>query len=141
VAVKIGIGASFEKPEELPAPFDFHAGIGETSNMLYLKPELVKMERAKKPEMTLSPQMKEIQRLMEKHPELANLTSAYLAVPAETKKGGASHELSNNGIWTFGDPQTATKERGEKNIQSMVDGAVAFIEAWKKIPGTNQGAK
>ena len=78
---------------------------------------------------------------MEKHPELSNLTSAYLAVPAETKKGGASHELSNNGIWTFGDPQTATKERGEKNIQSMVDGAVAFIEAWKKIPGTNQGAK
>lgn len=140
-AVKIGIGASFEKREEEPAPFDYHAGIGETSNMLYLKPELVRMERAEKPEMTFSPQMKEIQRLMKEHPELANTEGAYLGVPAETKKGGASHELSTNGIWTFGDPKKATKERGEKNIGMMVDGAVKFIEAWKKIPGTTKGTK
>lgn len=133
VAVKIGIGASFQKREEEPAPFDYHAGIGETSNMLYLKPELVRLDRLEKPTMTLSPKMQKIQALIKEHPELAEVTSAYLGVPVETKKGGASHELSSNGIWTFGDPKKATKERGKKNIRLTVDYAVKFIEAWKKI--------
>ncbi len=132
-AVKIGIGASFQKRGEEPAPFDYHAGIGETSIMLYLKPELVKLERLEKPKMTLPPKMQKIQELIKEHPELAEVAGAYLGVPAETKKGGASHELSNNGIWTFGDPKKATKERGEKNVGQMVNDAVKFIEAWKKI--------
>jgi len=133
VAVKIGINAPFQKREEEPAPFDYHAGIGETSNMLYLKPELVRMDRLEKPTMTFTPKMQKIQELIKDHPELEEVAGAYLGVPVETKKGGASHELSSNGIWTFGDPKTATRERGEKNIGEMVTYAVKFIESWKKV--------
>lgn len=133
VAVKIGIGAAFQKRGKEPAPFDYHAGISETSNMLYLKPELVRMERLEKPTMTFSPKMKKIQELIEAHPELEEVAGAYLGVPVETKKGGASHELSSNGIWTFGDPKKATRERGEKSVETMVNYAAKFIEAWKKI--------
>lgn len=55
------------------------------------------------------------------------------AVPEETKKGGASHEISSNGIWSTGDPKRATREFGEKAVNRMVDAAVQFIEAWKMV--------
>jgi creatinine amidohydrolase/Fe(II)-dependent formamide hydrolase-like protein len=67
-----------------------------------------------------------------KNPELYALLSTVQGVPEETKKGGARHELSSNGIWSTGDPKRATKERGEKTVNAMVNCAVKFIEAWKK---------
>ena len=134
IAVAIGAGSSIHKdrvPE--PAPFDQHAGIGETSIMLYLNPELVKMERAQKPKITLSPKFREISALGQKFPDLMMVGGTLLGVPAETKKGGASHEISSNGIWTFGDPRKATRELGEETVGRMVNNAVSFIEAWKKV--------
>jgi creatinine amidohydrolase/Fe(II)-dependent formamide hydrolase-like protein len=133
VAVRIGIGAPFFEREELPAPFDFHSGIGETSVMLYLKPELVKMERAKKPTLLLNPKMKELWELSRKDPALAGVFSAMLATPVETGKGGASHEISDNGIWTTGDPKTASSELGKKWVEQSLEGIVKFIEAWKRV--------
>ena len=56
-----------------------------------------------------------------------------LGVPAKTKKGGASHELSSNGVWSFSDPKSATKEMGQQKVEKMVDTAVMFIEAWKQV--------
>jgi creatinine amidohydrolase len=132
VAVRIGIRASFQEGEKEAAPLDYHAGIGETSIMLYLKPGLVKMERIEKPKMTLSPEAKELAKQVEEHPGLSAVMDGFLGVPVETKKGGASHEISSNGIWTLGDPKTASKERGEKSVRQMVENAVTFIEAWKK---------
>lgn len=134
VAVAIGGGSSIHRdrvPE--PAPFDQHAGIGETSIMLYLKPELVKMERAEKPKITLSPKYQEIYALSRKYPDLMLVGGVLLGVPAETKKGGASHEISSNGVWSMGDPSKATQELGEKTVGRMVKNAVKFIEAWKKV--------
>ncbi len=132
IAVRIGIFAPFQESGEEPAPLDYHAGIGETSNMLYLKPDLVKMERIEKPKITLTPKMQELQELGKEHPGLLDVMGALMGVPVETKKGGASHELSSNGIWTLGDPKTATKERGEKNVNQKVENAVKFIKAWQK---------
>ncbi|NIM17861.1 MAG: creatininase family protein [Candidatus Aminicenantes bacterium] len=132
-ALRIGIYAPFQKNEKEPAPFDYHSGIGETSIMLYLKPELVKMERIKKPKMTFTPKMQEILELTEKNPELMSVLDTMMGTPQETKKGGASHELSSNGIWTMGDPKKATKEFGKKQVDQMVDSAVKFIEAWKQV--------
>lgn len=132
-AVRIGIRASFQKGSKEAAPLDYHAGISETSIMLYLKPELVKMERIEKPKITLSPKASELAKRIEEHPELADVMNGFLGVPVETKKGGASHEISSNGIWTLGDPKTATKERGEKSVQQMVENAVKFIQAWRKV--------
>lgn len=132
IAINIGIGAPFARPEEDAAPFDYHAGIGETSIMLYLKPELVKMDRVEKPRITFSDRMKELRDLSKKNPDLASILGALQGVPVETKKGGASHELSNNGIWTLGDPKKATGERGEKIVNAMVKHAVKFISSWKE---------
>ncbi len=132
-AVAIGAGASFQTySDDIPGVYDTHAGINETSIMLYLEPELVKMERAEKPKFKASPKIQEIVDLGRKNPELYALLSSVQGVPEETKKGGASHELSSNGIWSTGDPKKATRERGEKTVNAMVTSAVKFIEAWKK---------
>ena len=132
VAVAVGIGTPLVKEDEEPVAFDQHAGVEETSNMLYLAPELVRMERAEKPRITFSPQMAELRMLAARNPDLMMVWNALLAVPEETGKGGASRELSSNGVWTFGDPKNASRERGEKFIMGTVDNAVRFIEAWKR---------
>lgn len=134
VAVAIGAGASFQKGETKieGVLYDSHAGVGETSIMLYLKSELVKMEKAQIPKLNFSPQMKELLKLSRKDPELMVIMGSLQAVPSETKKGGASHEISSNGIWSSGNPKKATRELGEKTVNRMVDHAVKFIEAWKK---------
>ena len=133
VAVAIGIGAPFQAGGERieGVSMDSHAGIGETSLMLYFQPDLVNMERAVKPKLSDTPQMEELRRLSRDHRELEIVMSALRAVPEETGKGGASHEISNNGIWSDGDPQDSTRERGERNAKRMVNNAVRFIEAWK----------
>ncbi|UCC38208.1 MAG: creatininase family protein [Candidatus Aminicenantes bacterium] len=134
IAVSIGIGASFQGGGERVegVEYDQHAGIHETSIMLYLKPELIKMERAEKPKLHFTPKMLELLTLSRENPDLMAVLGALQGVPSETKKGGASHELSNNGIWSTGDPKRATREFGERVVQRMVSQAVKFIEAWKK---------
>jgi len=129
--VAIGHGSSIQKEGEGEF-FDWHAGMGETSIMLYLKPELVKMERAEKPKMNFTPQMGKLWEITQKNPELMNIWSSLLGVPEETKKGGSSRELSSNGVWSFGDPKEANPEIGEKTVNRMVEAAVKFIEAWKQ---------
>jgi creatinine amidohydrolase len=130
-AIAIGIGGSIQKNDDGEF-FDWHAGKSETSIMLYLKPELVKLERAEKPEIRFTPQVQELYELSKKYPELGNVASSLLGVPEETKKGGASHELSSNGVWSFSDPKSATKEIGQKKVEKMVETGVKFIEAWKQ---------
>ncbi|NOR22706.1 MAG: hypothetical protein GQ476_08495 [Candidatus Aminicenantes bacterium] len=133
IATSIGHGSPIqESGEEEEEFFDWHAGVNETSIMLYLKPELVKMERAEKPDIRFTPQMQDLMKLAKKNPDLMNVLDSLFGVPSETKKGGASHELSSNGVWSFSDPKKATKEIGEKTVSRMVERAVKFIEAWKK---------
>jgi creatinine amidohydrolase len=133
IAVAIGIGNSIQKEDEEEEFFDWHAGKSETSIMLYIRPDLVRMDRAEKPELTFTPQMKELRELSKKHPELLHVWQKLFGVPVESGKGGASHELSSNGVWSFSDPKTATKEIGEKSVTKMVDTAVSFINAWKEV--------
>lgn len=75
--------------------------------------------------------MLELYELSKKYPELGNIASFLLGVPEETKKGGASQDLSSNGIWSFNDFNSTTKEMGQKKVEKMVEAAVKFIEAWK----------
>ena len=135
IAVAIGAGASFQRDQDRieGVLYDAHAGISETSMMLFLQPELVKMGRAEKPKMNFSRLMVELYLRSQKNPELMDVINALQAVPEETKKGGASHELSSNGIWSTGDPKESTRERGEKIVTKMVENAVKFIETWKQV--------
>jgi creatinine amidohydrolase/Fe(II)-dependent formamide hydrolase-like protein len=70
--------------------------------------------------------------LGKKNPELMNVWTSLFATPTEVRKGGASHELSGNGVWCLSDRKAAKPETGEKIIQGIVDQAVKFIEAWKQ---------
>ena len=134
IAVSIGVGSSLQKDVKLGVnAFDSHAGIGETSIMLFLEPDLVKLERAEKPKMSYSSMTQQLFLLGQKNPALYDILSGIQAVPVETKKGGASHEISDNGIWCAGDPKEATKETGEKMVMEMVNNTARFIKDWKKI--------
>jgi len=130
IAVSIGHGSPIQKEEG--EFFDWHAGLSETSIMLYLKPELVRMERAQKPKIHFTSQMKRLRELAKENPDIIYVWNSLFGVPEKTGKGGASHELSSNGIWSFSDPRKATKERGAKIVNKMVERAVKFIETWKK---------
>lgn len=129
-AIAIGLGSPIQQMDEGEF-FDWHAGKDETSTMLYLQPHLVRMERAEKPVITFTPQMEKVKQLAEEHPELLEVWDRLLGVTSEAKKGGASHELSSNGIWSFSDPKTATTEIGQKNVEELTETAVRFIEAWR----------
>ncbi|MGD8535460.1 MAG: creatininase family protein [Candidatus Aminicenantes bacterium] len=133
IAVAIGAGSPIQRGQYQGEDEvgDEHAGIGETSLMLYLKPELVKMERAEKSTVTYNEKLQELWVLSRQYPDLLMVFNAQRGVPVETKKGGASHELYSNGIWSFSDPNKATKERGERQVIGMVSYAVKFIEAWR----------
>ena len=131
-AVAIGHGSPMQVFEDGQF-FDWHAGLGETSIMLYLRPDLVRMDRLEKPVITFSEKQETLHKLSEEHPELAPVFSAQFGVPAETGKGGASHELSSNGIWSFSDVKAASAQRGKARVEAMVANAVKFIEAWKKV--------
>lgn len=135
IAVAIGYGSPIQKGryQGKDEVGDEHAGIGEASLMLYLKPELVKMERAEKPKAIYNEELQALLMLSQQYPDLLIVFNSLRGVPVETKKKGASHELYSNGIWSFSDPKKATKERGEKQVKGMVDYAVKFIEAWQKV--------
>ncbi|UCE39734.1 MAG: creatininase family protein [Candidatus Aminicenantes bacterium] len=133
-AIAVALG-DYARGETAPPKdwFDQHAGVGETSIMLFLEPELVHMDRAEKPKIQFTPQMRKYLMLGRKHPELMGIFWSLLATPEETGKGGASHQLSSSGVWSFSDPKLATKEIGERDIIKRVESAVNFIQTWKQV--------
>jgi creatinine amidohydrolase/Fe(II)-dependent formamide hydrolase-like protein len=128
-AVAIGVGGPFEGAED-EALMDWHAGVDETSLVLYLEPQLAHMNRAEKPVMHFTPQMEKLAELAKKNPDVKVAWDSLFGVPADTGKGGSSRELSSNGVWSLGDPRTATREKGQKIVQETVDRIVKFIAAW-----------
>ncbi len=131
-AVAIGLGGPVQKSEGGDF-FDWHAGKGETSNMLFLKPEMVRKNKIEQPKITLTEQTKALFELGKQNPAFNSVAGSRLGVPAATGKGGASHEISSNGIWSFSDVKSATAEQGKKQIMKMVTAAVNFIDTWKKV--------
>lgn len=130
IAIVIAVGSTVMQSADGEF-FDWHAGKGETSIMLYLKPELVRTDRFEQPEIRFTPRMKALRALESKHPELMHVWRSLFGVPAATGKGGASHELSSNGIWSFSDVSSSTAEIGRATVDRYVDTAVRLIEAWK----------
>jgi len=115
-------------PNTKNIPFDWHAGEVETSSMLYLTHCLVDMTKAEKPVLTLPPIVHKAMEI-----NLDGVMNANLFRPKDTGKLASSREMSNNGVFTSGDPKNATTERGKKRAERFVKAAVKFIEEWKKI--------
>jgi len=131
IAISIGEGSQIQNQAPVDS-FDYHAGVDETSIMLFLHPELVRKDKIQKPEMHFTPKLQELMNLSKDNTQLSYVWDLLLGVPADTKKGGASNELSSNGIWTLKDPRTATADKGKTLTQDLVDKAVKFIESWEK---------
>lgn len=101
---------------------DIHAGIGETSSMLYQQPELVRREKVARPRMTLDPWRERLLAQVRSDPSLLRYV---------TLKLPPVHEISSNGCITYGDPAAGTVERGKELFDAYVEATVAFIKAWQ----------
>ena len=118
-------------PPEEEIPFDWHAGEGETSSMLYLSNSLVDMSRAEKPKLSLPKTADKA--LKNTGADLTQVAMANLFRPKATGKKASSREMSNNGVFTTGDPSNASAARGRRNTLHFVKAVVQYIEDWKKI--------
>lgn len=88
----------------LKQEFD-HAGYVETSLMLHIAPELVRMDKAS--------------------PGLKRLTKSKAAYGTMTNMPGSFPKITGNGVW--GDPRNATAEQGAIMLQEIVEGLSATI--------------
>lgn len=93
---------------EKEANYGIHAGDAETSIMLALLPDLVKMDKAVKEYPENSPQ------------------NSLLEMEGKLPFAWLTHEISKSGV--IGDATTATKEKGELILESLADGWVKVIE-------------
>lgn len=135
-ALAVGIGGAIRKdvpPGTYEKFFDWHAGLGETSIMMYLEPSLVRRDRIENPTLNFrfTREPGKLKELFEKNPELAHVWSEEIGVPARAGKGGASHEFSSNGVWTLNDLKNSNTGLGKMRVDAMVKSAVDFINAWK----------
>lgn len=112
---------------------DWHAGVGETSWMLYVANSLVDMSQAEKPVLTFPPSVQQAMEKSKDDPDMGAIAMASLFTPKKIGKKGSTRELTNNGVVSTGDPNDARVELGRKGVQRLVDAAVKFIEEWKKI--------
>lgn len=98
----------------IDTPNDIHAGEIETSTSLALRPDLVKMDRARK--------------------EIPDFGSQYLDYDYE--KGinwyVRTHKISEQGV--IGDATKATAEKGHKIWELMINNLVHFVDSIKNIP-------
>ena len=128
-------------PQAAPAQrmFDRHGGTSETSNSLYLIPELVDLDAAVPAELSLPPHMQQML------PEVVAGDPTALAVflaeglkDEATGKGTSAGEMSTTGVWGVRDPRAGTAERGRVATEVLVNAAVGFIERWNELrpPGT-----
>ena len=124
-----------------PAVLDRHGGTGETSNSLYLIPELVDLDTAVPAELTLPPHLEAmLPDVIAGDPTALAVFLAEGLKDEATGKGTSAAEMSTTGVWGSRDPAEATVERGRVETETMVDAAVAFIERWNELrpPGTGR---
>jgi creatinine amidohydrolase len=129
------------EPDPNPPVFDRHGGTSETSNSLYLIPELVDLDAAVPAQLTLPPQLEAML------PEvLAGDPTALAVFLAEglkdqaTGKGTSAAEMSSTGVWGVRDPRESTVERGRSATESMVTAAVGF-ERWNELRPPGPGGR
>lgn len=114
--------------------FDRHAGTPETSNSLYLMPDLVQLDQAETAKLTLPDHMtRMLPQVIAEDPTAKMLFLAEGLKAEETGKQTSSSEMSTTGVWGERDPKESTTKRGEMNTKRMVDAAVKFIDRWNEL--------
>lgn len=112
--------------------FDWHAGEKETSEMLYLTPGLVDMTRAEKPILSFPPNVQKSFLKSTGQSLFMEVAMSGMFCPEDTGKNSCTRELTNNGVFTDGDPANAKQTQGKASVDHFVKAAVQFIEEWKK---------
>ena len=114
--------------------FDRHGGVGETSTSLYMTPNLVNLEAARRATLTMP---EHLQKML---PDVvAGDPTATLVFLAEglkatsTGKGTSTREMSDTGTWGLRDPREATADAGRRDTENFVQAAVRFIERWNQL--------
>jgi len=97
---------------------DFHAGLIETSLMMYWKPELVQEDRICQDEDYYARMMRTDQDWFEKREKPIDH-------PFIVEKVGQRDEIK---VGVMGFPERATKELGEKVCKEMVENLVAYVD-------------
>ncbi len=137
IAVELGeaITPYIQKPKRRePLQFDHHAGVGETSDGLYLFPALVDMSKAGKNEVKLPDQLQKMLPEMNKGDATAvRVFVAQAMKPKGTGKRTSSREVTKTGVWSDQDTRTATADRGQEDSEAFVNASVQFIERWKVL--------
>ena len=142
IAVELGQAAApfLERSSEAgPDGFDRHGGTGETSNALYLIPELVDLEVAEAATLDMPPHLAAmVPQVLAGDPTAQLVFLAEGLKAEETGKGTSAAEMSSTGVWGELDPSLATVDRGRATAEAFVAAAVAFIERWNELrpPGT-----
>jgi creatinine amidohydrolase len=118
--------------------FDRHAGTGETSDGLYLFPNLTNMSKAGKNDVTLPDHLAKMLPLVEAgDPTATRVFLAEALKPKETGKHTSTREMTATGVWSNRDTRESSVERGREDTESFVNAAVQFIERWKTLEPIN----
>ena len=141
IAVSFGaaVGPFMESSATPPSTvLDRHGGTGETSNSLYLMPDLVQLDQAVAAELTLPPHLQAmLPDVVAGDPTALRLFLAEGLKAEQTGKGTSSAEMSTTGVWGERDPREGSAARGEDEAQRTVAAAVQFIDRWNELDGNN----
>ena len=137
VAVSFGqaIAPFLEPSAEPPSEeLDRHGGTPETSNSLYLIPDLVQLDYAVAAELTLPPHLEAmLPEVVSGDPTALMLFLAEGLKAESTGKQTSSAEMSTTGVWGTRDPREASAVRGEDTARRMVHAAVQFVDRWNEL--------
>ena len=121
-------------PGQTAPVLDRHGGTGETSNSLYLIPDLVDLDAAYPAELTMPAHLEAmVPAVLAGDPTVLSVFLAEGLKDESTGKGTSSAELSTTGVWGERDPAEGTAERGRVATERFVDAAVRFIERWNEM--------
>ncbi len=148
IAVDLGaVSGPFRRRMEAASPattgppvLDRHGGTSETSNSMYLIPELVNLEAAVPARLTLPPHLEAmLPDVLAGDPTALAVFLAEGLKDRATGKGTSAAEMSSTGVWGARDPKEATVERGRAATEALVDAAVGFIERWNELRPMDAG--
>jgi creatinine amidohydrolase len=140
IAVELGEAAApfltraTPPPTQTPRQFDRHGGVGETASSLYLMPNLVNLEAARRATLTMPDHLTAMLPAVVGGDATATLVFLAEALKARsTGKGTSTREMTDTGTWGQRDPREATAEQGRLETENFVQAAVRFIERWNQL--------
>ena len=119
--------------------FDRHGGVNETSNSLYMTPNLVNLEAARRATLTMPDHLtKMLPDVIAGDPTATLVFLAEGLKARSTGKGTSTREMTNTGTWGQRDPREGAADQGRRETENFVQTAVRFIERWNQLRPMNR---